>query len=131
MSEEYSKLPKVIKIVDDYSIVINRGSDSGIDLGARFLIFGGGEELLDPDTGESLGMLELVRGKARVVHLQPKMCTLTSDEYSIIPGKKRIIKRQGGIWTMAGQGGTEEVTEGEERHKAGLEAKVGDYARPV
>lgn len=131
MSEEYKNLPKVIKVVDEYQIVINRGSENGVTLGTRFLIFGGGEELTDPDTGENLGMLELVRGKARVVHVQGKICTLDSDEYSISPGKKRVIKRQGGVWSMTGQGGTEEVTEGEERRKSELEAKVGDYARLI
>lgn len=131
MNEEYKSLPKVIKVVDDYQIVINRGSESGITLGSRFLIFGGGEELRDPDTGENLGMLEFVRGKAKVVHVQAKMSTLDSDEYSVTPGKKRVIKRQGGVWSFSGQAGTEEVTEGEERHKTELEATVGDYARPI
>lgn len=59
------------------------------------------------------------------------MSTLDSDEYSVTPGKKRVIKRQGGVWSFSGQAGTEEVTEGEERHKTELEATVGDYARPI
>lgn len=131
MNEEYQNLPKVIKLLDPYQIVINRGSESGIKLGSRFLIFRSGEELRDPDSGENLGSLEIVRGKARVVHVQAKMCTLESDEYLITPGKKRVIKRQGGLMALSGQSGTEEVTEGEQRHQSELNANVGDYARPI
>lgn len=72
MNEEYKSLPKVIKVVDDYQIVINRGSESGITLGSRFLIFGGGEELRDPDTGENLGMLEIVREKLKLCTFRQK-----------------------------------------------------------
>lgn len=131
MSDEYSKLPKVIKVIDNFQIVINRGSEHGISIGDRFLVFGAGEQLSDPDTGESLGMLELVRGKARVVHVQPKICTLASDEFDTTPGKKRVIKRQGGVFMLTNQPAVEEVTEGEERHQSPIEALIGDYARPI
>ncbi|MEH7850189.1 hypothetical protein [Rhizobium laguerreae] len=131
MSDEYKNFPRVIKVIDDYNIVINRGSEHKVALNSRFLVFGAGEQLSDPDTGEDLGVLELVRGKARVTHVQAKISTLTSDEFAITPGKKRTIKRQGAMWTITNQPQIEEVVEGEERHQAELGAKTGDYARPA
>src|SRR3546814_12312901 len=100
MTEEYDNIPKVIKIIDDYSLVINRGSEHDIRVHSKFLIFGAGEQLVDPDTGEALGMLELVRGKARVIHVQANMSTLTSDDFDVTPGTKRTIKRQGAAMLM-------------------------------
>lgn len=132
MTDEYKNIPKVIKIIDEYSLVINRGSEHDIRTNSRFLIFGAGERLVDPDTGEDLGTLEIVRGKARVIHVQAKMSTLKSDEFEITPGKKRTIKRQGGAFLMlSNQPQVEEVTEGEERHEVSIRATTGDYARPI
>ncbi|MBB3568723.1 hypothetical protein [Rhizobium sp. BK491] len=131
MSDEYSGLPKVIKVIDDYDLVINRGSDHGIVLGSRFLVFSAGEQLNDPDTGEDLGILEIVRGKARVVHVQAKMSTLSSDEFATAPGTKRVIKRTGAIWAFSNQGSVEEITEGQERQRLALDIESGDYVRPI
>lgn len=132
MTDEYKNLPKVIKIIDEYSLVINRGSEHDIRINSKFLIFGTGERLVDPDTGEDLGTLEIVRGRARVIHVQAKMSTLTSDEFEITPGKKRTIKRQGGAFLMlSNQPQVEEVTEGEERNEVAIRATTGDYARPI
>ncbi len=38
------------------------------------------EEIKDPNTGESLGHLEIVKGTGRVVHLQDKVATIESDK---------------------------------------------------
>ena len=61
-------------------VVINRGRDHGVAIGQEFLIYVLGNEVLDPDTGESLGLLEIVHGRGRVQHVQPKMATLVSSE---------------------------------------------------
>ncbi len=77
----------IAKTIDKFSVVINKGSDDGVKVGARFLVYGVGDEIRDPETGASLGILEVVRGTAKVTHLQPKMATLISDEY-FKPAKK-------------------------------------------
>lgn len=56
-------------------------SDKGIQLGKVFLVVGLGETIIDPDTKESLGELEIVRGRARVSHVQEKIATLVSAEF--------------------------------------------------
>lgn len=72
---------KVSKVVDDYTLVLNRGSKDGIENNFRFLIYEIGEEIFDPDTKEPLGKLEVIKGIGKVTHLQEKMCTITSDQY--------------------------------------------------
>jgi hypothetical protein len=74
---------KVIKRQNDegdgyMEVVINKGRDDGIKEGQNFVIYKNGEELLDPDSGESLGCLEVVRGRGYAAHVQEKMTTISS-----------------------------------------------------
>lgn len=78
---------KVVRDLSLTELVINLGSEHQIHEGDRVLVYSLGEEITDPSTGESLGRLEVVRGKGEVRHLQPKMSTIRSTE-------KRIVRRQ-------------------------------------
>lgn len=49
------KKMKVIKIINEYSLIINAGIREGIKKGDRFLILDNERFLEDPDTGEILG----------------------------------------------------------------------------
>lgn len=55
---------------------VNRGNDSGIKMGERFIVFEPGEELIDPQTGENLGSAEMEVGEAKVVRINPKVTVL-------------------------------------------------------
>ncbi|MBB3998618.1 hypothetical protein [Aureimonas pseudogalii] len=132
MSHDLTTLPRVIKIIDPWKFVINIGLEDGVKNGDRFLIFGPGENLVDPLTRRDLGMLELVRGKARVAHVQDRISTLMSDEYEITPGTKRVVRRKGSsMFAVSNQPTVEEIEEGEERTKTALDVSFGDYARPI
>jgi curli biogenesis system outer membrane secretion channel CsgG len=48
-------------------IIINGGKEDGVNLGDRFTIYRAGEELVDPDTGESLGSEETQVGMIEVI----------------------------------------------------------------
>ncbi|PIC72515.1 hypothetical protein [Sporosarcina sp. P17b] len=74
---------KVAQIMDDEynSVVINKGSEHGIRIDQTFLLYEIGEEIFDPDTKESLGKVEIVKGTGKVTHVQDKISTVTSDEY--------------------------------------------------
>ena len=67
---------KVVKVIDNCNIVINRGHRDGVTKDTRFLVYRLGEELFDPDTYESLGFLELVSGEGEPGHIQEHMTTL-------------------------------------------------------
>lgn len=82
---------KVIKIVDEYKIAINKGSFDGVSKNDKFIIFKKGEELFDPDTNESLGFLEIPKLKMKVFNIQEKMTLLESSE-TIIETDRKIKK---------------------------------------
>ncbi|NQE04351.1 hypothetical protein C5S32_00635 [ANME-1 cluster archaeon GoMg1] len=63
---------KVAEIVDEYTVVINRGQEHGVEEDMRFVIYEPGEEIKDPETDESLGKFEYVKAKVEVVNVQEK-----------------------------------------------------------
>ena len=129
---DYSELAKVAHVADDHTFVINRGTNAGVELGANFLIFRLGERISDPATGEDLGTLEMVIGRARTIHVQDKIATLESTMTKTVPGKIRRVTRQGGSF-FGSFGGPqhEEIEEGKKIHKVHIDTQVGDYARPI
>ena len=74
---------KIIKITGD-QVYINSGSADGEKVGNVYNIFRVGEEMIDPDTGESLGAEEEKVGKAKIVKVTPK--------YSVAETKAAVQK---------------------------------------
>lgn len=131
MNSESNKA-KVVHIIDDYTVVINKGHLDGVDDSDRFLIYKIGPEIADPDTGASLGNLEVVRGRASVSHLQEHLTTLVSIETKRIEGQKKIIRRNGiGALSMHSLSGHEEIEEGPRTVRSTLEAEEGDLAKLI
>jgi hypothetical protein len=58
--------------VSGAQVTINRGDGTNIAAGQTWGVFRLGEELKDPDTGESLGREETLVGKVRIMSVQPK-----------------------------------------------------------
>lgn len=91
-----TKLAKVAHLVDSRvapsAVVINRGSSDGVKLGDKYLIFGYGPEIVDPDSGEDLGRVELVRGRGEVMHVQDHLATVRSIEYRRSRTKRRVVR---------------------------------------
>src|SRR6266508_2456411 len=80
----------VVEVIDDYTVVINRGSRDGIRGGQRFVIYAqSSEQIRDPESGELLGYLEIVKGTGKVTHLQERLATVESDKTD--EAKKRVI----------------------------------------
>ncbi|RLO41835.1 hypothetical protein, partial [Serratia marcescens] len=89
MSSNYTA--KIVSVnEDEKTFVINKGSEDYIRKDDIYLIFELGDEIIDPDTDESLGRLEIVKGTARVSHIQEKMSTIISNEYIMTPERKEI-----------------------------------------
>lgn len=57
-------------------IWVNRGNDSGMKMGERFIVFEPGEDLIDPQTGENLGSAEMEVAEAKVTRINPKVTVL-------------------------------------------------------
>lgn len=52
---------KVIEIIDEFSILINYGRDDGAYEGDEIRVLSIGDEVVDPETKESLGTLDFVK----------------------------------------------------------------------
>ncbi|WP_342538502.1 hypothetical protein MKY15_20885 [Sporosarcina sp. FSL K6-1540] len=69
---------KIIKIIDEYTVIINAGFNQGIEVGDKFQILDKkGSEVKDPDTDEVLGYLDLIKDtvNASEVHEKMSFCT--------------------------------------------------------
>src|SRR3712207_4499671 len=65
---------KVAKILGNNEIVINRGRREGVRQGMLFEVFAPeGEEVWDPDTGETLGTVEDVKARAEVTEVKERL----------------------------------------------------------
>ncbi len=64
---------KVAKILDDQSLILNAGQAHGVIQGMVFCIYATVEDVTDPDTGESLGAWEAVKGYVQATHPQDKL----------------------------------------------------------
>lgn len=113
------KEAKIATVVDQYRVVINAGRADGVKVGQRFLIYKIGDEVVDPDTKESLGRLEVVKGIGEAIHVQEKIATLQTTE-------KHEIQRRPSSWHILVQS-----IEISKEPKAFIDPEVGDIARPV
>ncbi|MBU3217808.1 hypothetical protein LL033_10040 [Clostridium estertheticum] len=119
----------VVSIIDDYTIVINKGSDDGIMQNHKFLIYSISDEpIIDPITKLNLGYLEIVKGVAEVKHLQHKICTLESSKYT--HPTKRIRKHNNSLVSAFGSSSSEEIIDDKEQLPF-ENLNNGDYAKLV
>lgn len=90
-----NKQPKIINVSNDQcQVSLNVGSRDGVEKGDNFLIYSlSDHEIIDPDTNESLGFLEFVKGKGKVTHVQEKLCTISSTTYTKPSPARKIIKQ--------------------------------------
>ena len=109
------KAVRVAHIIDNHSLVLNVGRSDGIETGQRFLVYGlSDDEITDPETGRSLGYLELVRGTGSVSYIQDEMCVITSDKP--VPASTTAMVR---------------AISGTVEYQPFTSPAVGDYAREI
>lgn len=75
---------RVIKIVNEYLVVVNYGLEHEAREGDTLDIIKIGEEVLDPGTKEILGTLDLIKGQIRVKHAYEKMSLCISNERIVL-----------------------------------------------
>ena len=73
----------VAEVLGPRKVVLNKGRLDGISTGNKFIVLGLGGEIHDPKTGESLGILEEIKGKGEVTHVQDHICTIETYEFEI------------------------------------------------
>ena len=128
MSSDFKGICKIVKVIDEFKIVINKGANDGIKEGYKFLIYSLGSEILDPDTKESLGVLEIVKGYGKATHVQSKMTTVESCKVIKKPGTKTVVRNRNPLLAIAGD--TETITYDEDTTILPFESpEVGDLAK--
>jgi hypothetical protein len=96
---------KVAKVLGNSEIVINRGRGQGVRRGMLFEVFAPeGEEVWDPDTGETLGTVEDVKAKAEVTEVKDRLAVARLQNVQETPfGAMNISEMQENLQRMFGQ----------------------------
>jgi len=90
---------KIVKILDERRIVINKGCRDGVIANTAFVIFSvSTEEVKDPETQENLGKLELVKGYVDAFHIQDRITICTSVKMHV----EKNSKAETGVQTLSG-----------------------------
>lgn len=111
-------------------VIINKGSIDDIENGQRFIVFAIGDELFDPETNESLGKLEIIKGTGIATHVQEKITTITTDSYKKIP--KRVTRNSlYNLLTGIPSTNQEYIEEFVETKIPFRNVEKGDYVRPI
>jgi hypothetical protein len=74
--------------------VLNRGEGS-VQQGEKYDVFLMGEDLLDPQSGESLGALEVEVGKGTITNVKPKFSFLKMETGSLDSKSDYILRKSG------------------------------------
>ena len=93
--------PKVTAVVAPGQFVVNRGGKT-VAPGDLFEVFVLGEQLIDPDTGESLDRIEMSVGIAQILVVKPKysVAELISGSAELSRGmvlRRRVVDAGGGV----------------------------------
>jgi len=83
---------RIVKILDGTPSrwVVNLGAEH-LAIGDELVVFELGEEIVDPESGDSLGALELVKCHATADHVQDKLSILSRKGPEEAPAKPRVL----------------------------------------
>lgn len=112
----------VAAIKDEYTVVLNIGSKDKVEEGMKFIIYSEGEEIIDPESGESLGKFENVKAKVKVLNVAENYSTARSDEYESITIDP--LGLSGGILSIASLASTFSVYNKEVNKKLPLDEEA-------
>ena len=128
-----SIIGKIAQIIDETKIVINIGSAAGVKTGQEFVIYQEGDEIFDPETKESLGKLELIKGSIIIDHVQEKLSI----------GATKVIEKKEEKKTLSEMMVDASVQTDKERQKLNIDridthpqskifpVKIGDWVRSL
>lgn len=127
---------KLARILSDEEVVLNVGSEDGVEEDMEFVIFSESDHILDPETGDDLGAIETVKGRVKVYHVMEKMSRATSLTYQVrVPSPyERTFLGVGRLLQPSYETRTSklEVLEDQVRPlKEDLVVRIGDKARSV
>ena len=133
---------KVAAILNEHEVVLNIGSEAGVEPKMKFdIVTPELGEIIDPDSGEALGTLDLVKTRVEVVVIQHKMCVArTYETHKVKVGETGLDWRLSAISSLVGAGRWEtrvrefRFAEGDRLSELGLEeriVRIGDRVRQI
>jgi hypothetical protein len=74
----------VIRILDEYTVVLNVGQEQGVQLGNRFVVYSEGEDIIDPSSKRILGKYEYQKATVEITRVLERFSEAQSlkREYS-------------------------------------------------
>lgn len=94
---------KVASILTARELVINKGSEDGVEVGMRFAVLNRkGNEILDPDTNEALGSVELPKTFVKVISVEPRLAIAKTFREFVTPAVQGIFGSLGSGSLMSG-----------------------------
>lgn len=120
----------VVKIIDEYTVIIDAGYKEGVSFGMNFVIYAEGEEIQDLN-GNSLGKLEFPKARVEVTHVQEKLSIAKSIEERVYTSVEQIAKALEGFSYSSrkelpvNKGSVERVA------LVDMKVKVGDKVRQI
>jgi len=124
---------KIVAMTDKLTLVMNQGSENGVELGDKFLVVGLGQLINDCDTQKELGRLEILRGNVSVVHVQERISTARSCKFDSSYDTKGFTMATLDAGSevrnlpLAQQGSAKPIKHGEEKLNELDGAQIGDY----
>jgi hypothetical protein len=74
---------KVARILSDEEVVLNVGSEDGVEEDMEFVIFSESDHIWDTETGDDLGAIEIVKGRVKVYHVMDRMSRAKTLTYQV------------------------------------------------
>lgn len=118
---------RVAKVESPTRLILDKGKNDGVTESDMFLIYGIGEEIKDIK-GKSLGMLEIPKGKGRVILLQNTMTTIEALTKNVT--KRKTVQRNS-IFSNTAFCPSSETVETEEIVIPFDNVEVGDFAKKL
>ena len=125
---------KIVKIVDERTLVADVGTEQGVAVEQQFVVVQPVDMVVDPESGDELGTLELIKARLVAVHAQPRIATLAP-----LPGEQSqsTVLSQRMAWDSRGApiGSSDVILSVDRSQISGrhrVEAiKIGDVVRSV
>ena len=130
---------KVARVVSPTELIFAAGSDDGVEEGMEFIVYTLSDPVTDPDTGEELGRIEIVKARLTAAHVQEHMTTARTKSRTVKRVSNSIADMIATVqMAMPGHYETSEVVAEqmavekiEAIFKTDLVVRVGDLARTV
>jgi hypothetical protein len=88
---------KVARVLSGRQIIINRGSEQGVQVGMRFAVLDlRAADVRDPDTNEPLGSLFFEKVRVEVVQVEPKLAL--AQTFQLVPPSQGSLLGVAGLF---------------------------------